>query len=205
MKKILYFVAFGLAIITAVGYVVGKGWEKDAIQEDIKMVAAKKITTIKRKAAAGDGEAQYQLGLHYENVTGERHDYLAAQKWYRIAASRNQHAGAKYKLGQLYLNGRGVENELSLAMKWFTQSAYQGDARGQYFLGVSQRDGWERKQNFIDAYKWFLLANRNAALVLSENPNYDPYAAMVELERKMSKFDRKQAEKRAKAWRPKHK
>jgi len=40
---------------------------------------------------------------------------------------------------------------------------------------------------------------------LSENPNYDPYAAMVELERKMSKFDRKQAEKRAKAWRPKHK
>jgi len=202
MKKILYILAFGLAIITAVGYVIGKGWEEDAIQKNIETTAAKKINDIKRNAAQGDGEAQYQLGLHYENANGERHDYLAAQKWYRAAASRNQHAGAKYKLGQLYLNGRGVENDLSLAMKWFTQAAHQGDPRGQFFVGISKRDGWERKQDFIEAYKWFLLANRKASIVSAENSNFDLSTALAELDRKMSSFDRKQAKKRAMAWKP---
>jgi TPR repeat protein len=202
MKKVLYFFAISLAILTAVGYGVGKGWEKDAHLEDVKLTQSQRLEMLKQKAAMGDGESLYQLGLYYEDPKGERHDYLAAQKWYRAAASRSQHKGAKYKLGDRYLNGRGVENNLSMAMKWFKEAAYQGDARAQYFLAVSIRDGWERKQDFIEAYKWFSLANRDAKFVLDENPNYDTRAAMVELERKMSSFDREEAEKRAKAWVP---
>lgn len=200
MKQFLYFLAFGLAITTAIGYVVGKGWEEDAIQAEIQMSAVKKINAIKKRARNGDGQAQYELGMHYENPNGERHDYLAAQKWYRAAAGRGQHAGAKYKLGQLYLNGRGVENDLSLALEWFQRSARQGDPRGQFFLGISQRDGWQRRADFIEAYKWFLLANRNASLVLGENPNYDLSVVLAELDAKMSKFDREQAQIRASNW-----
>jgi len=199
MKIILYCVAVVLAVVTAIGYVVGKGWEEEARVGQIQLSKSQLVALWSEQAKAGDPEAQYQLGRYYDR---DRVDYLTAQKWYRVAATRGNHAGAQYKLGQLYLNGRGVENNLPNAMMWFRKAAEGGDARGQYFLGVSQRDGWERKPDFIEAYKWFLLANRDPELVLGEEARFDPQKALLELDAVMSEFDRAEAQKRADKWQP---
>lgn len=200
MKRTLYLIALVLAVFTAVAYVIGKGWEKEAEIQKIEMTKGQKIKMWLQQAKKGDPDAQYALGLYYEK---DRVDYLNAQKWFRVAATKGQHGGAQYKLAQLYLNGRGVENNLPNAMKWFRLSAEKGDARGQYFLGVAKRDGWEEKPDFIEAYKWFLLANKNPSLVSGEEERFDTAKALAEMDRKMSKFDREEAQKRADKWHPK--
>jgi len=200
MKRVLYLIALILAVFTAIAYVVGTGWEDEEVKVKAEMSLSKKLKMWKVKAKKGDPESQYNLGAYYET---QRKDYLNAQKWYRVAATKGRHAGSQYKLAQLYMNGRGVENNLPMTMKWFRLSAAQGDARGQYFLGVAQRDGWERKNDYIEAYKWFWLANKNAELVRSEDPRFDPEDALAELDAVMSQFNRDQGIKRAKKWRPK--
>lgn len=200
MKNFLYLLALVLGVATAIGYVVGKGWEEEAAKQHAEMSKSQRIGMWKKQAHLGDPQAQYLLGDYYEK---ERTDYLNAQKWYRYAAIKGQHAGAQYRLAQLYMNGRGVENNLPEAMKWFRLSAAQGEARAQFFLGVAERDGWERKADFIEAYKWFLLANRDATSVRAEDPRYDPTVALQELDAKMSKFNREEGQKRADKWRAK--
>lgn len=197
MKRNLYLFALLLTIITAVGYTIGKNWEKEAKITQVVVDRGAQVQTWRKQAMQGNPEAQYQLGIYYEK---DRTDYLNAQKWYRVAATKGQHAGAQYKLAQLYMNGLGVENNLAEAMKWFRLSSAKGDVRAQFFMGVSYRDGWERKADFIEAYKWFLLANRDAQKVREENERFDPYVALVELDRRMSKFDREQAEQMAQGW-----
>lgn len=198
MKRTLYLLALALAVVTAVGYVVGKGWEEEAQMAEAEMSFVQKFNMWKRQAKNGDADAQYRLGVYFDT---ERTNYLHAQKWYRVAATKGQHSGAQYKLGQLYMNGRGVENDLPAAMHWFRKSANLGDARGQFFVGISYRDGWERKPNFIEAYKWFYLANKDADLVRAEDPRFDPTEALAELEKKMSRFDIEKAVELANKWR----
>ncbi|WP_135079335.1 tetratricopeptide repeat protein [Terasakiella sp. SH-1] len=197
MKRTLYLLALGLTILTVVGYVIGKNWEEEAQKAQAELGRTEQIKLWRKQARQGDAEAQYQLGIYYQNA---RADYLTAQKWFRVAASKGRHAGAQYKLAQLYMNGQGVENDLPAAMSWFRKSAAQGDVRAQYFLGIAYRDGWERKDNYIEAYKWFLLSNRKAALVRAEDPRFDPTVALAEMDAVMSRFDREQARKRVARW-----
>lgn len=198
MKRTLYLFALGLAVLTAIGYVIGKDWEKEDIQVKAEISFSQKFAQWTKKAKKGDPEAQYKLGEYYDTI---RTDYLNAQKWYRVAATKGRHAGAQYKLGQLYLNGRGVENDLPAAMNWFRRSARQGDPRAQFFLGVAYRDGWERKADLIEGYKWFYLSNKKGDLVRAEEERFDPEEVLIELDRKMSKFNVKEAIKRANKWR----
>ena len=52
-----------------------------------------------RKAAEQNfAEAQYNLGVCYDNGQGVAKDYAEAVKWYRKAAEQN-HAQAQYNLG----------------------------------------------------------------------------------------------------------
>ncbi len=199
MKRILYLVALLLSILTAIGYVVGKNWEKEAQKVEAEMSFGEKITMWKQRAKKGEPEYQYKLASYYDDV---RKNYLDAQKWYRVAATKGQHAGAQYRLGQLYMTGRGVENDLSSAMQWFRKAASLGDVRGQFFLGIAERDGWERKPDFIEAYKWFYLSNRDAELVRKEDYRYDPVVSLAELEKVMSQFNIERAVERAKNWKP---
>lgn len=198
MKRILYLFALLLTIVTAIGYTIAKNREKEAQVSEVEISRTQQVRTWRMQALQGIPQAQYQLGIYYEK---DRGDYLNAQKWYRVAATKGQHGGAQYKLANLYMNGQGVENNLAEAMKWFRQSAAKGDVRAQFFMGVALRDGWERKSDFIEAYKWFLLANRDAPAVRAENPRFDPMAALAELDGKMSRFDRKQARQLARSWR----
>ena len=60
-----------------------------------------------RKAAdQGDVDAQYKLGLFYENGYGVAQNKEEAVKWYRKSAE-NGNASAQFNLGICYDNGEG--------------------------------------------------------------------------------------------------
>ena len=58
-------------------------------------------------AELGDADAQYNLGVMYEDGLGVSQDHKAAIKWFSLAANQG-HAGAQYQLGMIYELGKGV-------------------------------------------------------------------------------------------------
>lgn len=197
MKRTLYIIALLLSIVTAIGYTIGKGWEEENLKQSQRISAEEELDQTRRDALSGDVEAQYRYGVYFDALKA---DYGNALKWYLVAAKRGNHAGAMYKLGQLYRSGLSVENDMAEAMRWYRAGADGGDARAQFFLAIALRDGWEGRPDLIEAYKWFLLASEQREQVRAEDPRYDPYAAEVELARKISDFDKNEAQKRAENW-----
>ena len=66
-------------------------------------LSAQTIDELKTRAANGDAEAQFNLGVFYENGYGVTKDYTEAVKWWRKAAEQGD-AEAKIKLNDLGVN-----------------------------------------------------------------------------------------------------
>ncbi|HFA5965852.1 tetratricopeptide repeat protein [Neisseria gonorrhoeae] len=77
-------------------------------------------------AEQGNAEAQFNLGLMYDNGQGVRQDYAEAVRWYRQAAEQG-HAVAQKNLGVMYYDGRGVRQDLALAQQWLGKACQNGD------------------------------------------------------------------------------
>ena len=90
------------------------------------------------KAAHGDADAQFWLGLRFANAQGETQDYTQAARWYLKAATQN-HAMAQFNLGMMHSSGQGVSKDSAQAVMWFTKAAVQGDPAAQFNLGLTQR------------------------------------------------------------------
>ena len=86
-------------------------------------------------AEQSDAEAQYNLGVRYENGRGVRKNQQKAFWWWRVAAEHG-HPQAQYNLGLMYSNGEGVPEDYQEARKWYRLAAEQGDATAQYQLGI---------------------------------------------------------------------
>ena len=108
----------------------------------------------KRAAEQGHAEAQYNLGVMYQNGEGVQEDKREAVKWYRKSAEQG-FARAQYNLGSMYYNGEGVEEDKREAMKWYRKSAEQGHAVAQYNLGVMYYSGEDVQKDKQEAVKWF--------------------------------------------------
>ncbi len=91
-------------------------------------------------AEQGDADAQYNLGVMYDNGRGVRQDDGEAVKWYRKAAEQGV-ADAQHNLGHAYANGRGVPQDHGEAVKWYRKAAEQGNAMAQVNLGVMYAKG----------------------------------------------------------------
>jgi uncharacterized protein len=79
-----------------------KGW--DAVQRGDYATALKEWTPL---AEQGDADAQYNLGVMYQNGQGVLQNYKTAAKWFTLAAEQF-HANAQYNVGVMYENGKGV-------------------------------------------------------------------------------------------------
>lgn len=92
-------------------------------------------------ANAGNAEAQYQLGICYEEGIGLEQDMSAAGYWFQEAARRFYEAAqvgnpqAQYGLANCCAEGRGVEKDEAAAVYWYQASAQQDYADAQYNLG----------------------------------------------------------------------
>lgn len=75
-----------------------------------------------RKAAnRGHVDAQYNLGILYEEGRGVTQNYTEASNWYAIAA-RQGNPNAQYSLGLMYESGRGVALDYVEAYMWLSLS-----------------------------------------------------------------------------------
>lgn len=84
-----------------------------------------------RKAAdQGYSQAQYNLGLLYEDGNGMGQDYYEASQWYK-RASKNGFSEAQNNLGVLYIMGKGVIKNINQAELMFRRSAGQGNENGK--------------------------------------------------------------------------
>ncbi|MEM7121717.1 MAG: SPOR domain-containing protein [Pseudomonadota bacterium] len=108
-------------------------------------------------AEQGNLEAQFGMGIIYENGRGIGRDYTEAAKWY-AAAAEGGHPGAQFNLGNIYQQGLGVPKDASRAVYWWTLSAAQGLSDAQLNLGIAYHrgDGVARDQDL--AFSWFQRA-----------------------------------------------
>lgn len=86
-------------------------------------------------AEEGDADAQFLVGVMFDEGRGVTGDPLEAAKWYRRAAEQGL-APAQSNLGLLYYDGRGVEKSYAEAAAWFERAAEQGFARARTNRGV---------------------------------------------------------------------
>lgn len=84
-------------------------------------------------AELGDIEAQYNLGVMYDEGAGVEQDLARAADWYRKAAEQG-FMDAQTNLGLMYYHGQGVTRDLREAVKWFRCAAEQGDQEASTFL-----------------------------------------------------------------------
>jgi len=83
-------------------------------------------------ADQGDAEAQYQLGMFYDQeIIPEdvRNPFLAAP-WFRKSAEQG-HVGAQYRLARLYRSGEGIPEDRVQAYAWLNVVAARGPGRVQ--------------------------------------------------------------------------
>ena len=111
-------------------------------------------------AEAGDADAQYNLGVMYNEGDGVLQDYKEAVKWFRLAAEQG-HANAQYNLGQMYRKGNGVPQNYKEAVKWYRLAAEQGQVNAQYNLGVMYDNGDGVLQDNAVAHMWYNIGAAN--------------------------------------------
>jgi TPR repeat protein len=62
-------------------------------------------------ADQGGAQAQFFLGMMYENGKGVTQDYKEVMRWYRLAADYPGYGVPMYALGSMYAKGRGVAQD----------------------------------------------------------------------------------------------
>lgn len=91
-------------------------------------------------AKSGNAEAQFGLGVIYNDAMGVPQDYIEANYWFLRAAEQG-YASAQYNLGNAYKNGTGMAVDAQLAVIWWRKSAEQGFGPAQYNLGTAYLEG----------------------------------------------------------------
>jgi len=91
-------------------------------------------------AELGDAEAQFNLGVLYDEGAGVERDLATAADWYRKAATQG-FIDAQTNLGIMYYHGLGVDRDHELAAHWFRLAADQGDAEARDYLQRIQHAG----------------------------------------------------------------
>ena len=79
-------------------------------------------------AQQGDADAQFNLGVLYDEGKGVAQDYKEAVRWYKLAAAQGN-ASAQYNLGTSYGTGQGVAQNYLRAHMWLNLAGVGGDAR----------------------------------------------------------------------------
>lgn len=118
-------------------YMEGKGVDRN-IQKAVSLFEeATKCDTKNKNCLDGEDDgvtqAQFHIGLCFENGTGKPLDYFQARRWYEKASERG-HAGAANNIAILYERGYGGKKCSVTAKQFFRLSA----SRGTFLLHNNQ-------------------------------------------------------------------
>ena len=90
-------------------------------------------------AELGDVEAQYNLGVMYDEGTSVPQDLGKAADWYRMAAEQG-FVDAQANLGMMYYQGQGVSCDHEQAAHWLQLAADSGDTEAREILRRISRE-----------------------------------------------------------------
>jgi hypothetical protein len=151
MKKALMF-ALALAVIP-----VGVDAQDTPSASCADISGLSPLEDLRSCGEQGDAYAQFNLGAMYANGQGVPEDYVAAVRWYRLAAEQG-YAQAQLYLGMMYANGEGVPEDDAEAVRWFRLAAEQGYQSAQFQLGYLYANGEGVPEDYVLAYMWYNLA-----------------------------------------------
>jgi len=155
----------------------------------------------KSLAVQGNADAQFNLGIMYDNSQGVPQDYSEAVKWYRKAADQG-HAHAQSNLGRMYAFGKGVPQDFAEAVKWYRKAADQGHAHAQSNLGRMYALGKGVPQDYVLAHMWFNLAI--SRFTASEQEEREKTGKLRDITASTMTPDQiAEAQKLAREWKPK--
>lgn len=108
------------------------------------------------QAEAGDGEAQFRLGLLYLNSMDSPTDVATATERFRAAATAFL---ATNKTGMATIPHAAPD--ASKAMKWLSRAAEQGHKYAQPLLADQYRSGKGGQKNMPEAIRWYKASAEN--------------------------------------------
>ena len=130
------------------------------------------IKWFKKSARQGFSDATLNLGeLYNDDGYGVPQNYKTAINWYKLASFQGN-CIAKRKLTQiskersstppvsLDMAKSAYENKkYDRAFELFKQLANTGNSDASYWLGLLYKNGWGIKQDYIQAFSWFVKPN----------------------------------------------
>jgi TPR repeat protein len=121
--------------------------------------ARKILNRIRPIAQQGNANAQYNMGVLYDDGYGVARDYATAMQWYKKAAAQH-YAKAEHNLGMMYADGHGVAKNMDKAAYWFKRAANDGEPASENNLAVMYARGQGVPQNISKAALWAARAAR---------------------------------------------
>jgi localization factor PodJL len=112
---------------------------------------------LRAAAAAGNPDAEYEVGVRYSEGRGVPVNLELAAQWFESAAGRGL-PPAQYRLGSLYEKGQGVKKDLNRARELYIAAADKGNAKAIHNLAVLYAEGIDGKPDYHAASQWFRKA-----------------------------------------------
>ena len=113
-------------------------------------------------AEAGKRDAQFNLGLLYENGLGVPKDAAAAARWYLRAAEQDDREAQAY-LAEMYANGLGIPRDDAEALRWYKRAGELGHPAAQYNVGLFYALGRGVAPDDIEGYAWLKVGEERGA------------------------------------------
>ena len=133
---------------------------------------AQAMAWLRPAARRGQVDAQFKVGVMFDNGWGVGKNDEAAVAWYHGAAAQG-HAKALFNLGVKLSGGEGVSTSTDQAAHFFRAAADLGDDHLQFKLAEMYAAGRVVDQNHDEAARLFRL--------LAERGNQDAHARLIEM------------------------
>ena len=95
--------------------------------------AANELEGLNAKAAAGDANAQFELGKIYEIGQKTERNVEEAFKWY-LKAAQQGHAESQFKVGKCFFHGYGTDLDQNVGVQWFQVAAEKDHSQAIFQL-----------------------------------------------------------------------
>jgi len=111
------------------------------------------------KAAKGDTESAYRLGVEYMDGKGMvvQRDYDKSRQYHTQAAMAGDRR-SMMDIGTMHEYGLGVTADIKEAAAWYERSANYGYAPAQYNFATLLETGDAGRKDEVDAFKFYILA-----------------------------------------------
>lgn len=108
---------------------------------------------LKSVAPRGNTEAQYYLGLLYQEGVGVPQDREEALNWL-LAAAEGGKVEAQFELSRIYSTRKTGSANAQNALRWLREAANQNHAEAQYFLGYAYDQGRGLPADKKEGFDW---------------------------------------------------